>query len=188
MAFMYVVVIASVPLFGGRLSRLAQIRLRFTFVLVTALVAQILITEVITGASRPLLIGLHLASYAEIACVVWVNRAIPGIVLIGVGALSNGVTIALNDGTLPASRQALESAGFSVGPSNFANSGVVAHPVLSQLGDIVATPAWLPFRNVISVGDVLILLGAFVLVHSVGRSQIWHRATHIPLPARKVRA
>ncbi len=185
MIFMFFVIVASVPLLGGHFSLLAQIRVRYTWLLLTALLAQILITEVLEGASRPLLTTLHLVSYAEIACVIWVNRRIPGIVLIGAGALSNGITIALNGGTLPASRRALEAAGFSVDPSNFANSGIVAHPILSQLGDVVATPYWLPFRNVISIGDVLILIGAFVLVHCVSRSQVWLRVTHIPLPARR---
>ena len=36
----------------------------------------------------------------------------------------------------------------------------------------MATPAWLPFRNVISVGDLIILVGVGILVHAVTRSRI----------------
>ena len=77
------------------------------------------------------------------------------------------MTIALNGGTLPANPHALVSAGLADPTEAFQNSGVVAHPVLPWFGDIMATPAWLPFRNVISVGDLLILLGAAVLLHCV---------------------
>ena len=67
----------------------------------------------------------------------------------------NAVTIALNDGTLPASPHALaDGRAGRPKPSAFENSGVLAHPVLPWLGDIMATPSWLPFRNVISIGDL----------------------------------
>jgi hypothetical protein len=63
-------------------------------------------------------------------------------------------------------------AGFPVDPAEFKNSGVVADPVLAWLGDIAATPAWLPFRNVISIGDVVVLIGAAVLLHVTCRSRV----------------
>ncbi len=82
------------------------------------------------------------------------------------GGLLNGLVIALNDGTLPASARALAEAGM-VTDGDFTNSGVLRHPILAPLGDIVATPAWLPFRNVISIGDCIALIGVAVLVHTV---------------------
>jgi len=44
------------------------------------------------------------------------------------------------------------------------NSAVVAHPVLEPLTDIFSLPAWLPFSNIFSVGDVLIALGVAVVI------------------------
>lgn len=169
MAFAALVIMASVPLLGGSLSRLATVRLRHGWLVSLALLLQILITEVVTGAPRGLLVGLHLASYGLAAVALWINRSLPGLVLIGAGALLNGAVISLNGGTLPASAHALRAAGLASGPESFANSGVLAHPVLPWLGDVVATPAWLPFRNVLSVGDVTILVGTLVLAHSVCR-------------------
>ena len=169
MAFASLAIMASVPLFGGSLARLTQVRLRHGWLVVLALVLQVLITEVVTGAPRPVLVSLHLISYGLAAVALWVNRKLPGLLLIGGGALVNAAVISLNGGTLPASAHALRAAGFATGPTSFANSGVLAHPILPWLGDIVATPAWLPFRNVLSVGDVTILLGTLVLAHSVCR-------------------
>ncbi len=170
MTFLSVLIVASVPLLGGRLALLAGLRLQRTGLMALALGAQVLMTEVVAGAPRPVLVVLHLGSYATVAVALWANRALPGLLLLGAGAALNLLVISLNGGTLPASAGALEAAGWSSGPERFANSGVLADPVLPWLGDIAATPAFLPFRNVISPGDVLILLGAAVLVHVHCRS------------------
>jgi hypothetical protein len=170
-AFMTLVILASAALTGGRFSRFAQVKVRCAWPIMAALAVQILITSVVSDAApKPVLVGLHLATYAVAGVAIWANRALPGLVVIGVGALLNAVTITLNGGTLPASARALAEAGFPVDTKDFENSGVLAHPVLPWLGDIVATPSWLPFRNVISIGDVVLLLGAAILIHGVTRS------------------
>ncbi len=166
-AFMTVIVLLSAVLTGGRFERLAEVRLRRSWLIIAALAVQVVITEVHLGAPEQVLVALHLATYAAAGVAIWANRALPGLVIIGAGALLNGVTIALNDGTLPANPHALVTAGLADPTEAFQNSGVVAHPVLPWFGDIMATPAWLPFRNVISIGDLLILLGAAVLIHAV---------------------
>jgi hypothetical protein len=91
------------------------------------------------------------------------------------------VTIALNGGTLPADPHALAVAGLRDEPA-FANSGPVAHPVLPWLGDVFAVPHGVPFANVFSVGDVLIVGGAVWLVRCATRRPR-HRAA-VPVPRR----
>ena len=41
--------------------------------------------------------------------------------------------------------------------------------MLPWLGDVFAVPAWLPFANVFSIGDVLVLVGMTWVVHSACR-------------------
>jgi hypothetical protein len=168
-AFITVLILGSAVLTGGSFSRLAQVRLRYSWLIMAALVVQILITEIVTDGPRALLIGLHLATYAVAGIAIWANRAVPGLLVLAIGAAMNAVTIALNDGTLPASPHALAAAGLAT-KSGFENSGVVAHPVLPWFGDIMATPSWLPFRNVISIGDLIILVGATVMIHAITRT------------------
>ena len=104
---------------------------------------------------------VHVLTYVVAFAFLWINRSVRGAVIVGAGALSNGVTIALNGGVLPASRAAVEAAG--VDPDlAFANTAVVDHPVLPWLGDVFAWPAPLPLANTFSVGDVLIVVGVFV--------------------------
>jgi Family of unknown function (DUF5317) len=173
MGFMTLVILCSAVALGGSLSRFAKLRLRYPWLIILALLVQILITDFIPGAPREVLVGLHMATYVAAAVVVWANRRLPGLPLIALGTITNAVDIALNGGTLPASRHALAAAGLPTDPRDFTNSGLISHPVLPWLGDIAATPAWLPFRNVISIGDLTILLGAAMLIHAVSRSRLW---------------
>lgn len=180
MAFVFVLLLLSVPLTGGRLALLAHLQVRCTGLIVLALGLQVLMTSVLGDAPRALLIVLHLTSYLLVGWALWANRAVPGLPLIALGGGTNAAVIALNGGTLPASARALAQAGFPVDPTEFKNSGVLRDPVLPWLGDIVATPGWLPFRNVISVGDVVVLVGAAVMLHVTCRT-----AVHVPARLRR---
>lgn len=168
MAFVTVLLVASVPLLGGRIGLLSTIRIRYSWVILVALAVQVLITVVLPRvAPHTLLVVAHVATYVLAGFVVWVNRRLPGLLVIGFGALLNAVTITLNDGTLPASRHALAAAGIKLDPSEFNNSGEVHHAVLAFLGDVMATPRWMPFPNVVSIGDLIIIAGAAILLHSM---------------------
>jgi hypothetical protein len=170
-AFMAVVILATVPLAGGKVGRLASIRIRGWWLVAVALLIQVGITGILQSWPHGLLVGLHLGSYALIGVVIWWNRQLPGLLIIALGGFLNGFVIALNGGTLPASARALAAAGADL-QKNFNNSAVLRHPILSQLGDVVPTPAWLPFRNVISVGDAIALVGVAVLAHAVCDSKV----------------
>jgi hypothetical protein len=151
--------VTVVPLLlGGRLGRFAVLRLRSAEVAAGAFWVQLAALELLPGP-RPLLGALHVGSYVAAAAFVVVNRRVPGLWLVGLGGLSNGATIALNGGTLPASPSALAHAGLP-DDAGFANSGIVETPVLPGLGDVFAVPAGWPLANVFSVGDVLLVLGA----------------------------
>lgn len=160
--------VLSVPLRGGRLGALTDLRLRAGWLLLPALLLQIVITEVASGGARLPLAAAHVASYLCAGVVLWRNRRVPGLPLLGAGALLNAGAISLNGGSLPASPWALRVAGRAQ-ESHFANSAVLPHPHLAFLGDIIPTPSWLPLANVLSVGDLLIVAGAGWLLHAVCR-------------------
>jgi hypothetical protein len=103
---------------------------------------------------------------------VWLNRDVPGMWLVGLGAACNLTAILANGGVMPASARALEIAGLSTDPDVFTNSAVLADPRLPFLGDVIPTPSWLPFANVVSVGDVLIVLGVAYGIHRVAGSRL----------------
>ncbi|HEY4315873.1 MAG TPA: DUF5317 domain-containing protein [Actinomycetes bacterium] len=154
-----VLAILSPVLAGGDLRRLGDLRFRGSWVVLVALVAQIVVLSVIPGDNRTVLAAVHLATYAAAGWFVVMNRRVPGILVVAVGAASNGLTIAINGGVLPASRGAVQRAGLHLDPHEFVNSGVLAHPHLGFLGDVFAIPSWVPLANVFSIGDLVILCG-----------------------------
>ena len=156
---------ASVPLAGGRLDRLADLRFRGVRVLVAALAVQILILAVLDGGNEVLLGAVYLATLCTAGLFIWSNRRIVGIPLIGLGGVLNALAIAANDGVMPARPGALEAAGRPIVEEGFRNSAAVGDPNLAWLGDTFAIPAGWPLANVFSVGDVIIVIGAFVLLH-----------------------
>jgi hypothetical protein len=111
------------------------------------------------------LVAGHAASYALAGVFVWVNRRLPGLGLLCAGGALNALVIALNGGQMPASASAVRAAGLPQESDHFLNSGVVASPRLGALGDVFASPSWLPLHNVYSPGDLLLLAGAVWVVH-----------------------
>jgi hypothetical protein len=164
-----VLVLATVPLAGGKLSRLADVDLRGVPFIVTALVLQIVILSIVPNGHPTVHRAIHLVSYGLAAAFLVINRRIPGMPVIALGALSNVAAIIANGGQMPASPAALRAAGEAVKSSGFVNSGVVAHPKLLVLGDIFAIPKWMPLHNVFSVGDVCVVVGASIAIHALCR-------------------
>ena len=71
---------------------------------------------------------------------------------------------------MPASAVARAAAGLPPLVANghsFANSATLKHARLPFLGDIFPWPRPLPFANVFSVGDVLLVVGVAVVLYRV---------------------
>jgi hypothetical protein len=153
---------------GSRLRRLAAVQLRHTELVWLALLDQVLIISVLGDAgwaSR----AAHLASYALAGLFVVANRRLTGVPVVAAGGALNLLTIVANGGTMPASESALRAAGTVTSEGRFANSAAVSDPRLPWLGDVFATPSWLPVQSVFSVGDVVIVVGIAVFLHRACR-------------------
>ena len=165
----------SPMVFGGSMSRLGLVRFRAWWLLLAALLSQILIIEIFPDADRAFLEVVHIGTYVVAGVFVAVNWNIPGLLVIAAGGAMNGITIALNGGQLPASPEALRMAGIEESAADFVNSGAMAHPVLPLLGDIFVWPEPFPFANVFSFGDVLIVAGAFYGAQKITGSRLVKR-------------
>lgn len=164
----------TVPLFGGRLRSLGEVRFQTPSLLLIALVLQILVIEVVPGAPSWTTTGAHLMSYGLAGAFLYLNRRIPALWLIGLGGAANFAAIAANGGYMPASASALRIAGLPLedGAEGFVNSVALAHPRLLILGDIFAIPESWPLNNVFSLGDVCIALGAAIALHRICGSRL----------------
>jgi hypothetical protein len=150
-------------LLGGRLDRLGRLRFRWAPLALLGLAVQVaLFTDplsTIVGDAGPV---VYVASTVAVLIAVLRNFEIPGLGIVLLGAGSNFVAILANGGYMPADPAAAASVG-GIAPG-YSNSSVVAEPVFEPLTDIFATPAWLPFANVFSIGDVLIGVGVAVAI------------------------
>ena len=144
---------------GGRVDRLADLRIRWAWLAIAGLAAQVvLFLPTIGDALGPVAPWLYAGSTAAILAVILVNLRIPGLALVAAGAACNLAAIVANGGYMPVSPAALAALGWEEAPG-YSNSTAVADPALAPLTDVLAMPSWLPFANVFSVGDVLIAVG-----------------------------
>ncbi len=161
----YLLCLLSVPLARGRLSALADVQLRAPWLAGGAITIQILIVSVFPAELGAFGEPLHVLSYVLLGGFAWANRRLVGVPIVAMGGLLNFFCITVNGGVMPADPDALAAIGRTPAGDEFINSTALADPRLAFLGDIIATPASWPVSNVYSVGDLLILGGAFVLLH-----------------------
>lgn len=151
-------------LLGGRPAGLGEIRFRWPWVIIGALLVQVAlfsgpVTERI-GDLGPL---IYVASTAAVLVAILADRAIPGIPVVALGAACNLLAIMANGGYMPAAPSALVALGKGE-PTVYSNSSVVADPALWFLTDRFVMPHWVPFANVFSIGDVIIVIGIVLTI------------------------
>jgi hypothetical protein len=95
------------------------------------------------------------------------------------GVALNTLVIALNGGHMPQSLDAARAVwgASQIDPARLQNvSTMAADTRLAWLGDVIAEPAWLPRRNVVSIGDLLLAAGVAAWVFCAMRPDL-RRAT-----------
>ncbi|HYM52159.1 MAG TPA: MFS transporter [Candidatus Dormibacteraeota bacterium] len=179
--FLSVIALALVAgaLAGGGLPRLAQLRLRWIWILGLALalrVGSVLLSQNELGSRLPL--GwAFVAAYLLIFVWLWGNWRVPGLQVAAIGIGLNTLALLLNGGRMPIWEAAFVAAGFTPDalagdPFHFlVTTGTVADFVSRGgiFGDVVPIP--LPvIRDVVSIGDVLLSVGIFwAIVYSMTR-------------------
>jgi hypothetical protein len=148
---------------GGKLDRLADLRLRWAPLVVLGLLIQVALfadpVSSMVGDAAP---AIYVASTAAVLIAVLRDVLVPGMAVIAIGAGCNLAAILVNGGYMPADPTALASV-VDLSPG-YSNSVVVADPALRPLTDLYALPAAFPLANVFSVGDVLIGVGVAAVI------------------------
>ncbi len=147
---------------GGRLTNLADIRLRLWWLLLLAFALQLgtaLLPE--RSWSDAVAVGMVLLSYVPLVAVVVANRDRNGMWLAGFGVLLNFTVIVLNAGMPVLSEAAVVASGFSPTPQiadSYKHVPLDQATILPFLGDVI------PMRlfgsgTVLSLGDVFLAVG-----------------------------
>jgi hypothetical protein len=151
-------------LIGGRPDGLAGLSFRWPWLFVGGLLVQIvLFSGPVSERVGDLGPWIYVGSTTVVFLAVLANRSIAGMPIVAVGAASNLLAIVANGGYMPASPGAMAALG-KVDPTIYSNSSIVANPSLAPLTDIFALPAWLPYANVFSLGDIVIGVGVVVVI------------------------
>lgn len=159
-------------LLGGRPAGLADLHIRWSWVILGGLFVQVvLFSEPVSERIGALGPPIYMASTAAVIAAILANRAIKGMLVIAAGAACNLAAIVANGGYMPAGAQAAASLGGDPHPSTYSNSTFIPDPALAPLTDIFALPAWVPFANVFSIGDVIIGIGIALVIVSAMRSR-----------------
>jgi hypothetical protein len=152
-------------LLGGRASGLAELRLRAWPLFIAAIAIQVVAFPfgvLPWRVDSTVATVLWLASYGLLVVAAILNRRVAGVPLVAVGMGANVVAIVANGGSTPVLPAAMRDAGADY--VTRANSTANAEPRLAWLVDRWAAPDWIPLANVFSVGDVVIAVGAMVVV------------------------
>ncbi len=151
-------------LLSGRPSNLGRVQLRWSAAIAAGMAIQVaLFVEPVTARIGDLGPPIYIASSLLVLAAVIRNWRLPGLAILAVGAASNLAAILANGGYMPASPEAL--AALTRGDSEvYSNSAMMGSPMLAPLTDIFAMPAWVPFANIFSIGDVLIGIGVAITI------------------------
>lgn len=172
-------------LLGGSTAGFGVARFRYLPLLMVALAVQVLIFTPLMGQMAIVhRIGpyLYMTSTLITLFVLYKNLRIPGLSIVLIGAILNAVVIFANGGFMPTRADLLEEAGrlgqvqqneedAASGERLTHTNSVIADDDtrLYFLGDTISIPDGFPLSNVISIGDILIAIGAAVTTARVMR-------------------
>lgn len=188
---------------GGSLNGFSLARFRLLPLLIFSVIIQVLIFTPILGQTEFVLDNGHYIYMATILLTLAVfarNVHIPGLVVILIGAILNGVVIFANGGFMPTRAELLDEAGrlenvqlseesIAAGEKPTHTNSVISdeNTRLEFLGDIFALPESFPLSNVYSIGDIFIAVGAAATtartMHLVPAGMPARRRTREPEPA-----
>jgi hypothetical protein len=167
----------SALLSGGKLGRLANLPLRAPWLALLGFGLQIFIiyspTEMAQG-----LFGIRtltlIGSYAILLAFVWINRRLAGMLVIGLGLALNLTVMLANGGYMPITPDAvkairpdyqLESVEMGARLKDTKDILLPREETnLWFLADIFVLPPPFPIPSVFSPGDVVLAIGAFILI------------------------
>ncbi len=149
---------------GASFRSLAETTFRWTPILFVGLVMQIGFGYWSPPWVDEVALPIILVSNLAVIAFLLVNRRLPGLALAGVGVLLNLVVIGLN-GAMPVLEPAAEKAGISrsLDDPGIKHERLEEDTVLPWLADVIPVP---PFKEVLSLGDVVLGLGLCYLVHA----------------------
>lgn len=160
----------------GSLANLAQLDLRAGWLVLLAMLLQILIFPLGKGAQPLISWGteyLHIASYVFLWLFALANYREWALGTMALGMLLNFIVITANGGYMPASLEALQAAGKTAVIESLLTTGRSGNVILMSeqtklnfLGDVFWLPSWVPGASAFSIGDLVLAVGIIWLLQA----------------------
>jgi hypothetical protein len=162
---------------GGRVSNLAHVQVKWAWLAPLAFLMQAYLIFFPAERAGGLLSARSLlltASHILLFVVVWQNRHLSGVKLLGLGLALNFLVMVVNGGFMPITPDALVQIGYDGNASQLETGYIVGRTKnmvaeagearLWFLSDIMVVPKPFPIPTALSLGDVLIVLGLFLFL------------------------
>lgn len=177
LAALCLVLLLGLMAVGGRVGNLAQIKVKRGWLAPLAFLMQAYLIFIPAETGGGLLSGRSLIlifSNCLLFAVIWYNRHLSGVKLIGLGLLLNFLVIVANGGFMPITPDTLVQIGYDsnaprleTGYRVARTKNIVMEPGEARLwflSDILVIPRPFPIPSALSVGDLLIAVGVFLFL------------------------
>lgn len=155
---------------GGQLNRLRDIRFRMPYLLIISLFLEFWPYRFFY---TPFWISfiIFILKYSLLLAFIFINSSYKHLKIIGLGTALNFLVILLNGGAMPVSQRALQIPSLDKYTQMIQNGKLISYTFITDktplwfLADIIYLP-W-PKEQFISIGDIIILLGVFLLIQNI---------------------
>lgn len=159
---------------GGSFSAFADMRLKIGWIFPVLLIIQIIIfslqnkIDIIGNYSNFIFMIVYLVGLFFL----WYNRNLPGFKILLFGVFLNFIVMAVNGGRMPVSLEAstvLDPYYLEALTDNLygKHAAITEYTRLAFLGDIIPLAPPYPKVRVISIGDVVMNIGAFIFIQHI---------------------
>jgi len=158
---------------GGTFSSLGEMPLKRVDCIIASFAIEAAVVALgLRGAAfvSPVAPYAFFVSYALLLYAIWANRHIRWMLLTGIGVALNFVVILANGMKMPVSADMLTAVGMAQQVTAIQSGKVLTYRLVDattrlwQLGDVIPIGQPYPIHRVVSLGDVVMSLGVFLLI------------------------
>lgn len=173
---------------GGKIRNLESLYINGWYLFVGSFLIEIVTLLIISNNFRNLgniieenFFYINLFIYLFLIIGLWMNFHDKGLRITLFGSILNFVTLIMNNGRMPVSVKALKYSNLYNQISLLQEGRIITHSLANKdtklifLGDIIPIPKPYLFPKIISIGDILIALGLFILIQSYMKKNIYKR-------------
>lgn len=162
---------------GGKIKGISNIEIKgwYLFILGFLIEYSSIYIEMYTNGKLSLLIKeyfpyIYLGVYILLIIGLILNLRNKGMFFVFIGSLFNFIVIIFNDGKMPVSAEGLNYSALTKQMDMLKNGSALTHKIVTEatklyfLADIIPIPRPYPLPKVISIGDIFVSLGIYLII------------------------